>query len=84
LYRYAPGAIVQSLVPNRMVGLYKLRLQLTHELESAWFQPLSLKRDILVSKFIFKLMGQLVPLPHARHGSGVLRWGLYKLKSVDP
>ena len=23
----------------------------THELESAWFQPLNLKRDILVSKF---------------------------------
>jgi hypothetical protein len=49
------------LVSPGMVGLYKLNPNLTHELESAWFQPLSLsKSDFLVSKACFHI--QLVPL----------------------
>jgi hypothetical protein len=39
---------------EHMAGLYKLN-SADPELESAWFQPLNLKYDILVSKFAFKI-----------------------------
>jgi hypothetical protein len=42
------------------VGLYKLSIQLTHSFESAWFQPLNLESENLVSKFAFQI--QLAPL----------------------
>jgi hypothetical protein len=32
-----------SIYSASVVGLYKLRIQLTHSFESAWFQPLNLK-----------------------------------------
>jgi hypothetical protein len=48
-------------------GLYKqVENNVTHTLESAWFQPLNLKCDLLVSKFAAFQMGQLVPLCHVR------------------
>jgi hypothetical protein len=34
-------------------GLYNLNPVVTHSLKGAWFQPLSLSSDILVSKFAF-------------------------------
>ena len=37
-------------------------MQLTHSLKGAWFQPLDLSSDILVSKFAFLKMDQPVPL----------------------
>jgi hypothetical protein len=40
------------------VGLYMLRIQLTHSLKGAWFQPLNLSSENLVSPFDM----QLVPL----------------------
>jgi hypothetical protein len=46
---------VKWLLERGVVGLYKL-------LKSAWFQPLNLKCDILVSNFAFQI--QLVPLRH--------------------
>jgi hypothetical protein len=43
-------------------------MQLTHELESAWFQPLNLKCDFLVSKFALN-----VTCCTATHWQGMLR-----------
>ena len=37
----APHEIVDQVV-SLEVGLYKLRIQLTHSLKGAWFHPLSL------------------------------------------
>jgi hypothetical protein len=45
--------------PAAVVGLYKLN-SVDPELESAWFQPLNLKCDILLSIFAFRF--QLAPL----------------------
>jgi hypothetical protein len=45
--------ITAEVVNSAQVGLYKLNA-VDPALESAWFQPLNLKCDILVSKFAFK------------------------------
>jgi hypothetical protein len=41
------------LKPASLAGLYKSNAVDPHSLKGAWFQPLHLKRDILVSKFAF-------------------------------
>jgi hypothetical protein len=46
-----------------MVGLYKLNSAVDLWLKRAWFQPLSLKSDILVLKCCFQ-MQCIVPLQH--------------------
>jgi hypothetical protein len=51
--------------------------KLTQRLKGAWFQPLNLQSESLVSKFGFK-MGQLAPL---RYGSDV--WDEQKKKIDD-
>jgi hypothetical protein len=43
-----------KVIPASPVGLYKLNA-IYPDLESAWFQPLNLLCDILVSKFAFKI-----------------------------
>jgi hypothetical protein len=61
------------------VGLFTswmYKLNAVHpELESAWFQPLNLWCDILVSKFAFQ-MGQLVPLRRAGGSARATSTGL--------
>jgi hypothetical protein len=54
-------------VAAAVVGLYTLS-SVGPELESAWFRPLNLKCDLLVSKVCFQ-MSQLVPL-HSGGGGG--------------
>jgi hypothetical protein len=51
LYRYVAYTYVMLLL-GCMVGLYNLN-PVDPQLESAWFQPLNLKCDILVSKICF-------------------------------
>jgi hypothetical protein len=57
LYRYTVEAVAAVTATDgehlRAVGLYKLN-SVDPQLESAWFQPLNLKCDLLVSKFAFK------------------------------
>ena len=45
--------VVESQRADYEAGLYKLN-PVDPQLESAWFQPLKLKCDFLVSKFAFK------------------------------
>jgi hypothetical protein len=47
------------LKQEHLVGLYKLNAVDPERLKANWFQPLNLKRDILVSKFAFKLTHSL-------------------------
>jgi di/tricarboxylate transporter len=50
------GETLQSISFLVMVGVYKLESSLPiHSLKGAWFQPLNLKCDILISKFAFKV-----------------------------
>jgi hypothetical protein len=49
----AAAGVREAFRARREVGLHKLN-PVYPELESAWFQPLSLSSDILVSKFAFK------------------------------
>jgi hypothetical protein len=59
---YLLGLVYYVAVPLTLlspVGLYKLN-PVEPQLESAWFQPLKLKCDILVSKLCFQI--QIVPL----------------------
>jgi hypothetical protein len=77
LQRYSEvGARAAELTTTgtSVVGLYNF----DPELESAWFQPLNLKCDLLVSIFAFSI-SLLVPLQRGRGdgggGGGRQRWG---------
>jgi hypothetical protein len=50
------------------VGLYKLNA-VDPQLEGAWFQPLSLSSDILVSSLCFQMQMQVVPLQQGEQGA---------------
>jgi hypothetical protein len=83
----------RSVKGGAEVGLRTSRMQLTHKLESAWFQPLmNLKRDFLVSKFAFSdapctdryAKGLRAYALFLLDVSGANKVGLYTLNVVDP
>jgi nitrile hydratase len=81
-YLFGAKGVVErvcGVFPNPEVGLCQVNAA-DPQLESAWFQPLNLKCDILVSKFAFKFNLYRYPEERAFFGNAQSTQPLYRVR----